>query len=75
MGSLLAIDRGRVGTPLTVCRFRVAVTCAAAQTWAQTGEAGMAERADYLRAFDAAVEYFASGHWVAALLDLKENHH
>jgi hypothetical protein len=31
----------------------------------------MAEKADYLRAFDAAVEYFASGAWIAALPDLR----
>jgi hypothetical protein len=32
----------------------------------------MAEKADYLRAFDAAVEYFASGDWIASLPDLKK---
>jgi hypothetical protein len=32
----------------------------------------MAEKADYLRAFDAAVEYFASGDWVASLPDLRK---
>jgi hypothetical protein len=32
----------------------------------------MAEKADYLRAFDAAVEYFASGGWIASLPDLKK---
>jgi hypothetical protein len=31
----------------------------------------MAEKADYLRAFDAAVEYFASGDWIATLPDLR----
>jgi hypothetical protein len=31
----------------------------------------MAEKADYLKAFDAAVEYFASGAWIAALPDLR----
>jgi hypothetical protein len=31
----------------------------------------MAEKSDYLNAFDAAVEYFASGHWIATLPDLK----
>ena len=31
----------------------------------------MAEKSDYLRAFDAAVEYFVSGHWIATLPDLK----
>jgi hypothetical protein len=32
----------------------------------------MAERADYLKAFDAAVEYFAAGDWIATLPDLKK---
>jgi hypothetical protein len=32
----------------------------------------MAEKADYLKAFDAAVEYFASGDWISALPDLKK---
>ena len=31
----------------------------------------MAEKSDYLNAFDAAVRYFASGHWIATLPDLK----
>ena len=32
----------------------------------------MTEKADYLKAFDAAVLYFASGDWIAALPDLKK---